>query len=172
MEVSGFLVMSKNFTYNRTSFYKNLVFVKFDDKVYVEVFNCVCSSVILSYSDLMKNEYLKTYYELSRAAIGKPNIDNDYYGTNDPNYVPTKYERNSEMYVDTIYIVEDELTHTKVAKKGNTHQSINLKRLKKMSVSTDAKIEEFFSKYNKVYGFEEENFAERKAAYTALVNNL
>jgi hypothetical protein len=41
-----------------------------------------------------------------------------------------------------------------------------------MKVSTDAKIEEFFSKYNKVYGFEEENFAERKAAYTALVNNL
>ena len=120
----------------------------------------------------MKNEYLKTYYELSRVAIGKPNIDNDYYGSNDPNYVPTKYEKNSEMYVDTIYIVEDDLTHTKVAKKGNTHQSINLKRLKKMSVSTDAKIEEFFSKYNKVYGFEEENFAERKATYTALVNNL
>jgi hypothetical protein len=41
-----------------------------------------------------------------------------------------------------------------------------------MKVSTDKEIEEFFVKYNKNYGFEEENFEERKATYTALVNNL
>ena len=172
MQVSGFLVMSKNFTYGRTSYYKNLVFAKYEDKVYVEVFNFVGSSVVLSYDDLMKHECLKTYYELSLAAIGKPNLDNDYYGTNDPNYVPTKYEKNNEMYVDTIYIVEDDLTHIKVVKKGNTHQSINLKMLKKMRLSTEKEVEEFFGKYNKLYEFEEENFAERKATYTALVNNL
>ena len=172
MEMSGFLVMTKDFAHKRTTYYKSMLFAKFDDKVYIEVFNYNWFSVILSYSDLMKNEYLKTYYELSLAAIGKPNLDKDYYGSDDPNYVPKKYEKNNSIYVDTIYIVEDDLTHIQVAKKGNTHQTISPKLLKRMKVSTDAKIEEFFLKYNKIYGFEEENFEERKATYTALVNDL
>lgn len=172
MEVSGFIVMTKDFTHKRTTYYKSMLFAKFDDKVYIEVFNYNWFSVILPYSDLMKNECLKTYYELSLAAIGKPNLDKDYYGSDDPNYVPKKYEKNNSIYVDTIYIVEDYLTHIQVAKKGNTHQTISLKWLKKMKVSTEAKIEEFFLKYKEIYGFEEENFEERKATYTALANDL
>jgi hypothetical protein len=172
MEVSGFLILSQDFVNNRSKYYKNLVFAKFDNKVYIQVFNCVSWSVIINYEDLMKNEYLKTYYELSRAAIGKPNIDKEYYCGVDPNYVPTKYEKNDGMFVDTIYIVEDALTHVQEAKKGNTHQSLDLKWLRKMKVSTDAKIKEFFENYNKKYGFEEENFEETKAIYTALVSKL
>jgi hypothetical protein len=172
MEVSGFLVMTNNFTYNRRTFYKNLIFARFGDKIFVNVFNYVGSSVIMLYSDFVKNECLNTYYELSRAAIGKPNIDKEYYCSNNPDYTPTKYEKENNMFVDTIYIVEDDLTHAKVAKKGNTSQSLNVKKLKKMKVSTDKEIEEFFVNYNKNYGFEEENFEERKATYTALVNNL
>jgi hypothetical protein len=172
MEVSGFLVLCKDFENKRSTYYKNMVFAKFDDKVYIQVFNCVSWSVIIKYDDLMKNEYLKTYYELSLAAIGKPNIDEEYYCKVNPNYVPKKYEKNNEMFVDTIYIVEDASTNVKVAKKGNTHQSLNLKILRKMKVSSDSEIEEFFEKYNKKYGFEEENFEETKAIYTALVNNM
>jgi hypothetical protein len=41
-----------------------------------------------------------------------------------------------------------------------------------MKVSTDDEIKKFFEKYNNKYGFEEENFEERKALYTTLVNNL
>jgi hypothetical protein len=41
-----------------------------------------------------------------------------------------------------------------------------------MKVSSDAEIEGFFEKYNKKYGFEEENFEETKAIFTALVNNM
>jgi len=41
-----------------------------------------------------------------------------------------------------------------------------------MKVSTDDKIKEFFENYNKKYGFEEENFEETKAIYTALVSKL
>jgi hypothetical protein len=172
MEMSGLIVMTKDFTNKRTTYYKSMLFIRFEDKVFIEVFNYNWFSVVLSYSDLMKNECLKTYYELSRAAIGKPNLDKDYYGCDDPNYVPKKYEKNNSVYVDTIYIVEDDLTHIQVAKKGNTHQTISPKWLKIMKISTDAMIEEFFLKYNKLYGFEEENFADRKANYTALVNDL
>lgn len=170
--MSGLVVVSKDFALKRTSYYKSMLFIRFEDKVYIEVFNYNWFSVILSYSNLMKNNYLKTYYELSRVAIGKPNLDKDYYGSDDPNYVPKKYEKNNSIYVDTIYIVEDVLTHIQVAKKGNTHQTISTKWLKNMKVSTDAKIEEFFLKYNQIYGFEEENFEEIKATYTALVNEL
>ena len=172
MEFSGLTIMTKNFTYDRTTYYKNITFIKFDDKVYIEVFNCVGFSVILSFDELMKNEYLKTYYELSLKAIGKPNIDKAYYGSDDPNYVPKKYEKTTYMYVDTIYIVEDALTHVQEAKKGNNYKSYNLKKLKGMKVSTHDKIEEFFKKYNDLYGFEQENFEERKVVYTTLVNKL
>ena len=41
-----------------------------------------------------------------------------------------------------------------------------------MKVSTDAKIEEFFTNYNNKYAFEKENFEERANIYTTLVNAL
>jgi hypothetical protein len=56
--------------------------------------------------------------------------------------------------------------------KGNCYQAINLNKLKNMKVSTDAKIEEFFTNYNNKYAFEEENFEERATTYAALVNVL
>ena len=120
----------------------------------------------------MKHEQLKIYYKLSLVAIGKPNKDPHYYGSTNTDYVPKKYEINYDMYIDTIYIVEDALTHKQIAKKGNCFQSINLEKLKKMNVSTDAKIEEFFKNYNNKYGFEEENFEERATAYNTCVNAL
>jgi hypothetical protein len=120
----------------------------------------------------MKHEQLKIYYELSLVAIGKPNIDPNYYGSKNPDYIPKKYENDYDIYIDTIYIVKDVLTHKQEAKKGNCYQAINLKKLKNMKVSTDAKIEEFFTNYNIKYAFEEENFEERARVYTALVKVL
>jgi hypothetical protein len=102
MEVSGILILCQDFVNNRSKYYKNLVFAKFDNKVYIQISECVSWSVIIKYDDLMKNECLKTYYELSLAAIGKPNIDEEYYCKVNPNYVPTKYEKNNEMFGKSI----------------------------------------------------------------------
>jgi hypothetical protein len=168
MEVTGLTIMSKDFRNKRLCNYKNMVFVKFDDKVFVEVQDDVSSSVVLDFDDFVKNEYLHTYYELSLAAIGKPNIDDDYFGCNNPDYIPTEYE----LYVDTIYIVEDAITRSYIAKKGNTHQSLNLENIKNTNVSTDSTIEEFFENYNKKYGSEKENFEEKKKLYVKLLDKL
>jgi hypothetical protein len=171
MEFSGFTDMSYDFKNKRTTYYKNIIFIKFDNKVYVEVSNYLSYSVILPFDELMKNRYLKMYYELSLTAIGKPNIDKNYYGCDDPDYVPKKNEKPyHSIYIDTVYIVEDDTTKVKDAKKGNTAHTINLTKLKNMGVSSKAVIKMFYEKYNSLYGFEEETFEEREKTYPALVS--
>jgi hypothetical protein len=173
MELSGFTIMSKDFKNGKVSYFKNLIFIKFDNKIYIEVSNSVPLFVILSFDELMKHEQLKIYYKLSLVAIGKPNIDPHYYGSKNPDYVPKKYKLDDyDMYIDTIYIIKDALTGAQEAKKGNCYQALNLKKLKYMKVSAKEKIDEFFTNYNKKYEFEKENFEERVTAYTALVNIL
>jgi hypothetical protein len=120
----------------------------------------------MPFDELMKNKYAKKCYELSRVAIGKPNIDPDYYESDDDDYVPNpnnpvgyKYQ-----YIDTLYIIEDALTNVKVAKKGNTYQTITIEMLESMKVSTEDEIEDFYSRHN----MDVEQFDD----YTALVNNL
>jgi hypothetical protein len=176
MEFSGFTIMSNDYMLGKSSDYKNLLFIKFDNKIYIEVFDYVSWSIILSFDEFMKNTYLKTYYELSLKAIGKPNIDKNYYESDDPDYIPN-YDSNDEdenisMYVDTIYIAEDILTNIKEAKKGNCYYSLNIKRLKNANLSTNTEIDAFFTKYNSLYSYEEENFEENKTIYTSLINKL
>jgi hypothetical protein len=172
MELSGFTIMSKNFKNGKATYFKSLIFIKFDNKIYIEVSNAPPLFVILSFDELMKHEQLKVYYKLSLVAIGKPNIDPCYYGSKNPDYIPKKYEKDHDIYIDTIYIVKDNLTGTEEAKKGNCYQAINLKKLKNMKVSTKEKIDEFFINYNKKYEFEKENFEKKATVYTALVNVL
>jgi hypothetical protein len=172
MELSAFTIMSKDFKNGRVTNFKNLIFIKFDNKVYIEVSNTVSLFVILSFEELMKHKQLKIYYELSLTAIGKPNIDPNYYGSKNPDYVPKKYEKDYDIYIDTIYIIENVLTRKHEAKKGNCYQAINLKKLKNMKVSTNAKIKEFFTNYNNKYAIEEENFEEKATVYRTLVNAL
>lgn len=172
MQLSAFTIMSKELKSNRPTYFKCLIFIKFDNKVYIEVSNAVPLVVILSFDELMKHEQLKIYYKLSLVAIGKPNKDPHYFGSKNPDYVPKKYEINYDIYIDTIYIIEDGLTRNLEAKKGNCYQSINLQKLNKMNVSTYAEKEEFFKKYNSKYAFEEENFEDRATAYNTYVNAL
>ena len=172
MEFSGFTIITEKHKLSNNSEYNNLLFIKYNEKIYIEIFDYISLPVIITFDELMKNDYLKLYYELSLTAIGKPNIDRDYYESDCSNCVPTINEKNNSIYVDTIYIVKDDLNHAQEAKKGNCYHTLNIEMLKEMKVSTDAKIDEFFENYNKKFGYEEENFEERKATYTALVNDL
>ena len=69
--------MSYDFKYKRTTYFKNMIFIKFDNKVYMEFsgVNSIGVSAIMSYEEFMKNKKFKLYYELSLTAIGKPNLD-------------------------------------------------------------------------------------------------
>jgi len=136
-------------------------------------FNSIGVGAIMSYDEFMKNKYFTKYYELSRAAIGKPNLDKNYYGSEDPNYIPKIQEPPYYgMYIDAVYIVEDDMTKNKEAIKGNSYQIINLKKLKNKGVSTEGDLEKFNETYNYMYGAEEETFEERTAEYTHLVSMM
>ena len=162
------------------SYYKHLVFVKIDGegggdgnndgtKVYIEMSSNGKGghkglSIMMSFDDLVKNTNVKAYYDMSRVAIGKPNLDPKYYGGNED---PEKCQTESDdIFIDTIYIIEGvNYIH---AKKGNTYNSFNRKELKEMNVASAAEIAEFNANYDAKFGDE----PTATATYTTLVNNM
>ena len=187
MQSSVFTYLTKNYKRNTSTSVKVLLFIKIDDdKVFVEASSPgkgMWIDIVMSYDELMKHKYLKAYYELSLKAIGKTSLDSEYgvLGPKDPNEI------------DAMYIVEDILTKEKVAIKGESYHrnyscysSEYYKDLSdedlsdedlsdeedniKQEIATDAELEVFNTAYN--VKFDESDFDERIAIYTALVNNL
>lgn len=166
MEFSAFTVMGKNFTTGQMYYFNETIFITFGNKVCVQDSESAYDAVVMPFDDLMKNPYMKMCYELSRVAIGKPNIDPDYYESDNDDYIPNpnnpigyKYQ-----YIDTLYIIEDVITKVKEAKKGNTYQTISDDILEKLNVSTKDEIAHFYSRHSlDVKQFED---------YTALVNKM
>jgi len=166
MELSAFTLIGKNFTTGQMTYFSETIFITFENKICIQDSESAHDAILMPFNELMKNKYAKKCYELSRVAIGKPNIDPDYYESDDDDYLPNpnnpvgyKYQ-----YIDTLYIIEDALTNVKVAKKGNTYQTINIELLESMKVSAEDEIKDFYSRHN----MDVEQFDD----YTALVNNL
>jgi hypothetical protein len=166
MELSAFTLIGKNFATGQMTYFYETIFITFENMICIQESGSAYDAILMPFDELMKNKYAKNCYELSRVAIGKPNTDPNYYESDDDDYVPNpnnpvgyKYQ-----YIDTLYIIEDVRTNVKVAKKGNTYQSINIEMLESMKVSAEDEIEEFYSMHN----MDVEQFED----YTALVNNL
>jgi len=166
MELSAFTLIGKNFATGQMTYFYETIFITFENMICIQESGSAYDAILMPFDELMKNKYAKNCYELSRVAIGKPNTDPNYYESDDDDYVPNpnnpvgyKYQ-----YIDTLYIIEDVRTNVKVAKKGNTYQSINIEMLESMKVSAEDEIEEFYSMHN----MDVEHFED----YTALVNNL
>lgn len=186
MEFSAVQYIAKKNMNDTLSYYKQLVFVKIDDsdedgdggsKVYIEMSSNGKGghkglSIMMPFDDLVKNTSVKAYYEMSRVAIGKPNLDPKYYGSDgsdgsDGSEDPEKCQAVSDyLFIDTIYIIEG--VNYMEAKKGNTYNSFNRKALKKLKVADAAEIAEFNANYDAKFGDE----PTATATYTALVNNL
>jgi hypothetical protein len=166
MEFSAFTLIGKNFTTGQMTYFCETIFITFENKICIQDSKSAHDAILMPFDELVKNKYVKKCYELSRVAIGKPNEDPDYYESDDDDYVPNpnnpigyKYQ-----YIDTLYIIEDVRTNVKVAKKGNTYQTITIEMLENMNVSTEYEIERFYSRHN----MDVEQFED----YTALVNNM
>jgi hypothetical protein len=164
--------------YNISSRFKEIIFIKFDDMVYIKATIVGIGSGItinMPYDVLMTHRYLKPYYELSRKAIGKPNLDDNYFGSEDPEMSDTEPNDIYDLYIDTMYIVEDITSNTIEAKKGNSYHSFDLEKMKEANVATGAEIMEFNANFKEKYVYdndEDEDFDERIAIYTALVDKL
>ena len=175
VEISIFTYISKDLNFRRTAYYNEMIFVKLGkNKVYIEIIEGdeldapinEMLDILMPFDELMKNKYLKKYYELSRMAIGKPDIDTNYY------IKDVGKLKNNYHLIDTLYIVEDPLTKTKFAKKGNCVRHFNLAKLKKMTVADAYSIEEFNEEYNIRYGVDDKTFEDVVDKYTALANQL
>ena len=173
VQLSVFTYISKDLNFRMTAYYNEIIFVKLGNKVYIEISegdeqNAPVNEMLdifMPFDELMKNKYLKKYYELSLMAIGKENIDTNYYREN------VNIQKNHHL-IDTLYIVEDPLTKIKFAKKGNSYRHFNLAKLKKMTVADAYSIEEFNAEYNIRYGVDDKTLEEAVAKYTALANEL
>jgi hypothetical protein len=178
MEFSAVQYIAKKNINDTLSYYKQLVFVKIDgcdgcgsSKVYIELSSNGKGghkglSIMMPFDDLVKNTSVKAYYEMSRVAIGKPNLDPKYYGGGDREKCQSE---SDNLCIDTIYIIEG--VNYMEAKKGNTYNSFNSKALKELyvlNVASAAEIAEFNANYDAKFGDE----PTATATYTALVNNL
>ena len=173
VQLSVFTYISKDLNFRTTAYYNEIIFVKLGNKVYIEISegdeqNAPVNEMLdifMPFDELMKNKYLKKYYELSLMAIGKENIDTNYYREN------VNIQKNHHL-IDTLYIVEDPLTKIKFAKKGNSYRHFNLAKLKKMKVADAYSIEEFNAEYNIRYGVDDKTLEDVVAKYRALANEL
>ena len=174
MEFSAVQYIAKKNIGDWLSYYKQLVFVKIEgcegsgsSKVYIEMSSNGKGghkglSIMMPFDDLVKNTSVNAYYEMSRVAIGKPNLDPKYYGSEDPE----KCQAESDyLFIDTMYIIEG--INYMEAKKGNTYNSFNRKALKELNVASAAEIAEFNANYVVKFGDDEPTTT---ATYTALVN--
>jgi hypothetical protein len=166
MEFSAFTVMGKNFATGQMTYFNETIFIKNGNKICIQDSGSAYDAIVIPFDDLIKTPYVMKCYELSCVAIGKPNIDPDYYESDDDDYIPNpnnpigyKYQ-----YIDTLFIIEDVVTNTKEAKKGNTYQTICAEILENMKVSTKDEIAVFYNRHN----LDVEQFED----YSALVNNL
>jgi len=173
--ISIFAYISKDLNFRRTAFYNEMIFVNLgNNKVYIEIIERDeqdapindMLDIIMPLDELMKHKYLKKYYELSLMAIGKPNIDTNYYRKEEGNL-----KKNYHL-IDTLYIVEDPLTKIKFAKKGNNVRHFNLPQLKKMKAADVYSTEDFNEEYNFRYGVDDKTFEDVIAKYTALANEI
>jgi len=165
------------FSYVSKTYVNEIIFIKLGNKVYIEIEitdNDSLTSedrmmdILMPFDELMKNKYLKKYYELSLMAIGKPNID--------PKYTDPEYYKNDDHHIyyhliDTIFIVEND-DKTMVAKKGNSYRHFNLDKLRKKRVADAGSIAAFNTNYYDRFGIDDTTFANVLANYTALVNKI
>jgi hypothetical protein len=165
------------FSYVSKTYVNEIIFIKLGNKVYIEIEitdNDSLTSedrmmeILMPFDELMKNKYLKKYYELSLMAIGKPNIDPKY---TDPEYYKNDDHQKYYHLIDTIFIVEND-DKTMVAKKGNSYRHFNLDKLRKKRVANAGSIAAFNTNYYDRFGIDDTTFANVLANYTALVNKI
>uniref|UniRef100_A0A6C0LIT7 Uncharacterized protein n=1 Tax=viral metagenome TaxID=1070528 RepID=A0A6C0LIT7_9ZZZZ len=166
MEFSAFTVMGKNFATGQMTYFNETIFIKNGNKICIQDSGSAYDAIVMPFDDLIKNPYVMNCYELSRVAIGKPNIDPDYYESDDDDYIPNPNNPIGYryQYIDTLYIIEDVVTNTKEAKKGNTYQTISSDILENMIISTEDEIAVFYNRHN----METKHIED----YTALVNKF
>ena len=120
---------------------KYLIFIKFDNKMYIDIKGL--TSIIMPYDQFIenKNKNLKRYYELSL----KLSENNNYI-------IEKKCNGKDYWFFNCAYIVNDSETNIERVEKGNyyCYCNINPNILKNENVSSEENIKKYFKKLKKL----------------------
>lgn len=156
MEFSGVFDITVNVNHDRIIIHEPIIslkyflFIKFDNKIYIEIKRV--GSIIIPFDELMKNKFLKMYYELSLSLVENKNeviaqtgfCDNDSKITN-------IYRGRRNWCIDSAYFYENIAKNIKEVQKKRyyCYYDINPYTLFEADVATDSEIEDFH--YNVIY---------------------
>jgi len=171
MEFSGVFDICRN--PKNIAYYKYFLFIKFRDLIYIDIKNI--GSIIIPFEELMKNEYLKMYYELSILLIENKKqvievIRNERHY--DENYNNLIYKEEREWFINSVYFVEDFSTKIKSAQESKCYiyYNINPNDLKNMEVSSTTDIASFYEVLKIRYRYEQgRGFKDLVIDYTNLM---
>jgi hypothetical protein len=126
------------------------LFIKYGDKVYIDVFNV--GDIVISYDELQKNKYFKHYYDLSLLIADNKNtiIKKTKYKNNEPFlYNEDRFWGIDCAFLDGTY--KNDKTLDIVYKIANNQElyyyKINPYDLENMEYSSQEKMSSFHSKY-------------------------
>jgi hypothetical protein len=147
MEFSGFFQAYTNNKNNDFAENKYFLFIKFRELVYIDVKGI--GAIIIPFERLLKQKYLKMYYELSTHLIKNTHqiIEEKRGGF---------YSKEINWFIDTAYFVKrDTRMMTIEYGKYSCYYNINPNDLRDASVSCDEDIATFFRKLKKRNRYEQ-----------------
>lgn len=155
MEFSGLF----DITHGRVIFLKYFLFIKFGDKLYIDIKSI--GDVIITFKDIQKNKLLKMYYELSLLLVENKNMVNEKISKGDfrlYNY-DFLYTEKRDWFIDCAYFVDNFSTNRKEIQKDRycCYYNINPCDLVNMPISSKSLIDKFnltFLGYEQIYYFQ------------------
>jgi len=166
MEFSGVFDICCN---NKNNVYhKYFLFIKFRDLIYIDIKNI--GSIIIPFVELMKNEYLKMYYELSILLI--ENKKQIIEVRRSEKHYEEIYKEERDWFINSAYFIEDFLTKIKSVQEGQyyIYYDIDPNDLRNMVVSSTTDIVSFYKNLEIRYGYEQgREFKDLVINYTTLM---
>jgi hypothetical protein len=139
-------------------YHKYFLFIKYNDLIYIDIKNI--GSIIIPFVELIKNNYLKMYYDLSILLVKNKNQvievirhEKQY----ERRYNNLIYKEEREWFVNSAYFVEDFSTKIKSVRESKIYiyYNINPNDLRQMIISSTDDIVLFYKKLEIRYGYEQ-----------------
>jgi hypothetical protein len=160
------------FKTKKVKYERFIQFTKFKDLIYIEIKNAKgnARSIIIPFDDLLKNTYLKTYYDLSLQLTTHKNLVVEVEWT-EYNRRSFNYEKKTSWYINTAYFNEDFYTAIRTIETDDYRcpYHINPNDLRNMDVSSVKDIERFFGVLNVRFEYEERRGFKDILEYTNLM---
>jgi len=158
----------ETFTECVSSMYDYHIFIKYSDKIYMDVKNV--GDIVITFTELQQNKYWKHYYDLSLMLTNDKHFVVQDLEYNSDYSDPHIYEGKRYWSCNTAYIEGGCDTKTKkiVENEYNCYYRINPYDLEKMNYSSQKDLIIFKNRYNQRYEVRSKLFEKRSIYY----NNL